>query len=61
MTKHVFDRPKTVSGAMMLRAARIERKKRPSRATLILQRRSRHRDWAQRAKFYRQFARDADL
>lgn len=57
MKKHVLDRPKTVSPAMMKRAVAIERDDLPSKATLALQRRSRKRDWDQRAKFYTRFAR----
>lgn len=57
MKKHVLDRPKTVSPAMMRRAVAIERGDLPSKATLALQRRRRKRDWDQRAKFYTQFAR----
>lgn len=56
MTKHVLDRPKTVS-TMVPRAVKIERRDRPSLATLALQRRSRKRAWDHRAKFYTQFAR----
>lgn len=57
MTKHVLDKPTTVSRAPLLRPALIERAQRPNQATLALQRRSRKRAWAQRAKFYTQFAR----
>jgi len=57
MKKHVLDRPKTVSPAMMKHAVTIERQDHPSHATLALQRRRRKRDWDQRAKFYTRFAR----
>ncbi|MEL6683608.1 MAG: hypothetical protein AAFQ09_13385 [Pseudomonadota bacterium] len=57
MTKHVLDRPKTVSTAMMKRAAAIERIKHPHQATLALQRRRQKRASDQRARFYVQFAR----
>jgi len=57
MKKHLLDRPRTVSTAMMMRAVTIERQDRPSHATLALQRRRRKRDWDQRAKFYTRFAR----
>ena len=57
MRKHVLDRPKTVSPAMMRRAIAIERDDMPSKATLALQRRRRKRDWDQRVKFYTRFAR----
>ncbi len=57
MKKHVLDRPKTVSPAMMKRAVAIERQNHPNHATLALQRRRRKRAWDQRAKFYTQFAR----
>ncbi|MEJ8562375.1 hypothetical protein QTO30_14835 [Yoonia sp. GPGPB17] len=57
MTKHVLDRPKTVSPAMMKQAVAIERQNGPHRATLALQRRRRNRAWDHRAKFYTLFAR----
>lgn len=57
MKKHVLDRPKTVSPAMMQHAVAIERHDLPSQATLALQRRRRKRAWDQRVKFYTQFAR----
>jgi len=57
MTRHVLDRPKTETSIALTRTLAIERKTRPSLATLALQRRSRKRDWDQRAKFYAQFAR----
>ena len=57
MTKHVLDRPVTVSTAMTKRAVAIERRQKPSLASLALQRRSRKRAWDQRAKFYTRFAR----
>ncbi|WP_156788570.1 hypothetical protein [Roseobacter sp. CCS2] len=61
MTKHVFDRPKIVSPAMIKRAVAIERQGRPNQATLALQRRRRKREWDQRAKFYTQFAHGVEL
>jgi len=57
MNRHLLDRPKTETSIALTRALAIERQKRPSLATLALQRRSRTRDWDQRAKFYAQFDR----
>ncbi len=61
MTKHVLDRPKTVSAAMIEQAVAIERRRRPHLATLALQRRTRDRELDSRAKFYTRFARDPEL
>lgn len=57
MTKHVLDRPRTVSTKALARAAIIERRKRPHLATLTLQRRNRPRGTDQRPKFYAQVIR----
>jgi len=57
MTKHVLDRPKTVTPERMIRAVAIERHEGPSKATLDLQRRKRDRNFDKRASFFLRFAR----
>ena len=60
MSKHVLDRPKSMSNALLRRAVAIERGARPRKASLALQRRRRHLASRQRTINYLRMARRVD-
>ena len=57
MTKHILDRPRTLSQGWLGRAVAIEKKAYPHATSLILQRRKRQVPPLHRAKYYLRFER----
>ncbi len=57
MSKHVLDRPKVVTNEMLRRAVAIQRKARPRKASLTLQRRRRLGITPQKLSYFLRFDR----